>query len=93
MKNKGEEFWIRAMYDKYSLIPEGHGSQNRILPLRFPLYNQFDSSAKHFIIKLDAIQRTGWIGRINGISTKLIKAMATLPFKYRDIFIVLLTTH
>lgn len=67
--------------------------QNNILPLRFLLYNYFDSSAKHFITKLDAIQRTSWIGRINGISTELIKAMAALPFKHRDIFIVLLTTH
>ena len=88
-----ENFGKELLYDKCSLIPESCVLQNNNLPLRFLLYNYFDSSAKHFITKLDAIQRTSWIGRINGIFTELIKAMAALPFEYCDIFIVLLTTH
>lgn len=88
-----KHFVKELLYDTRSLIPESCILQNNILPLRFLHYNYFDSSAKHFITKLDVIQRTSWIGGINGISTELIKAMATLPFKYCDIFIVLLTTH
>lgn len=92
-EKKKEEFWKRAC-DTHSLIPESCILlQDKTLWPRSVLYNYFDSSAKHFITKLDAIQRTGRIGRIDRISTELIKTMATLPFKYCDIFIVLLTTH
>lgn len=62
MKEKIEEFWKRAFYDTCSLIPESCILQNNILAPRFLFYNYFDSSAKHFITKLDATQRTSWTG-------------------------------